>query len=116
MTRVGWGKAFAFAGLAVGAPWVVVALIATALLALSAPGTGGGFVELSGGIAAVSVVLCAMITKIRAPRSRTAAVVHAWLACALGIALVPLAILIPGGAWTFAPIVAMMAELIFFVG
>ena len=116
MGRVGWGKAFAFAGLAVGAPWVVVALIATALLALSAPGTGGGFVELSGGIAAVSVILCAVLVKIRAPRSRMDAVARAWFACAIGIFLVSLAIMIPSGEWTFVLVVAMIAELIFFLG
>jgi len=116
MTRVGWGKAFAFAGLAVGAPWVVVALIATTLLALSAPGAGGGFVELSGGIAAVSVILCAVLMRTLAPRSRMGVVVCAWLACATGIFLVPLAIALFADGWVFGLIVAMIAELIFFVG
>lgn len=116
MQRIGWGEAFAFGALAVGVPWAICALIATALLALSSFDAGGAIVGVSTGIAAVSVILCAVTTRIRAPRSRTAAVTHAWLACALGIVLVPLAILIPDGEWTFAPAVVMVAGMIFFLG
>lgn len=116
MTRVGWGRAFAFAGLAVGAPWLVVDLIATALWAFSADDSGREIIVVARGIAAVSMILCAVLVKIRAPRTRTAAVVRAWLACAIGVFLVPFAMLIPSGEWEIGLIVAMFAEMIFFVG
>jgi len=89
MTRVSWGRAFAFGAVAIGAPWAVVSVIAAALWLLE--GDNDAFVrfilQISPANAAGAAVIAALLTRVWPPLNRVGAAMHGFLACIVAIAV-----------------------------
>jgi hypothetical protein len=98
MTRVSWGRAFAFGAVAVGVPWAIVAAIAVFLLAMSGgeDGFARSVVIISPAIAAGAAVIAALITHRWQPLNRAGSGGHTVLACVLAIVVAAIAMIMIG--------------------
>jgi hypothetical protein len=120
MTRVSWGRAFAFGAVAVGVPWAIVAAIAVFLLAMSGgeDGFARSVVIISPAIAAGAAVIAALITHRWQPLNRAGSGGHTVLACVLAIvvAAIVMAAVEPDSVLLYAPAMIMIGAGIFLLG
>ena len=117
MRRIGWGRAFAFSALAIGIPWIIVATIAAVLIGLSEGSPVSlGVVPLSALIAVLSTVLGGIFSALLPPRSRTSAVVRAWISCVVATFGFFLVVGAVTADFEFSFVAGMVATMIFCLG